>query len=253
MATITTIMITAMAGTAATTGTSTPIAMSLERGSLAKLLAWFSPAFPIGAFSYSHGLEWAVEAGDIADRASAERWIEDVLRFGAGATDAALLRHAHAAAEARDAEGLRGVAELAAAFQPSSERALESLSQGAAFLATVEAVWPAPGLAVFGAAWGGPVAAPVAAGVAAAAHGLAASLAAEAYLLAFTANLVSAAVRLVPLGQTDGQRIAAALAPLAAELAASRLPALDDLGAAALRSDLAAMRHETQHTRLFRS
>jgi urease accessory protein len=240
-------------GMAADMATATPTIMTLEGAALAKLLAWFSPAFPVGAFSYSHGVEWAVEAGDVADRASAEAWIGDVLRFGAGATDAALLRHAHAAGERGDAADLGAVAELAAAFQPSSERALESLAQGAAFLVTVEAVWPAPGLAAFRTAWQGPVAYPVAAGVAAAAHTLPARLAAEAYVLAFTANLVSAAVRLVPLGQTDGQRIAAALAPLAAELAHGPLLPLDDIGGAALRSDLASMRHETQYTRLFRS
>jgi len=223
-------------------------------GGLLKLLAWLSPSFPVGAFSYSHGLEWAVEAGDIADRASLEDWLADLLRHGAPGADAIFFRHVHQGLTAGDDGKVRAAAERAAAFHPSRERALENLSQGAAFLSTCRAAWPAPLLERFAAVWPGPVAYPVAVAAAAAAHGIAEEPALASYLHAFITNLVSAAVRLVPLGQTDGQRVLAALEPaLGTAAARSAGLALDDVGGATLRSDIASMRHETQYTRLFRS
>jgi urease accessory protein len=240
-------------GTTITATTITVITITMIEG-LAKLLAWLSPSFPVGAFSYSHGLEWAVEAGDIVDRPSLESWLADVLEHGAGCADAIFLAHAHRAVLAQDDAALREVAELAAAFQPTKERALESHSQGAAFLATVAAAWSAPGLDRLRAAWDGPVAYPVAVGVAAAAHGIDEALAVEGYLHGFASNLISAAVRLVPLGQTDGQRaLSGAEARIRTIAARARQLGLDDAGGATLRSDIASMRHETQYTRLFRS
>jgi urease accessory protein len=103
-------------------------------------------------------------------------------------------------------------------------------------------------------AWPGPIAYPVAVGVAAAGHGLPLEDALEAFGLGFVANLVSAAVRLGIVGQTDGQRVTAALVPAIRALASFAQGATqDDLGGAAFRSDLAALKHETQYTRLFRS
>src|SRR5689334_15741924 len=145
--TMVTIMITAIITTVTTTtSTITGINTIMTTEGLSKLLAWLSPSFPVGAFSYSHGLEWAIEAGDIADRATLEGWLADLLEHGAGRSDAIFLLHAHRAFAAADDVALREVAELAAAFQPTKERALESHSQGAAFLTTIEAAWPAPGL-----------------------------------------------------------------------------------------------------------
>lgn len=226
----------------------------VARPGLIELLSWMSPAFPVGAFAYSHGVEWAVEAGDVADRSTAEAWIETVLRCGAGRSDVVLLAEAHRAQAARDGARLAAVAELAAAFQPSRERAAESENQGAAFLATAAAAWPAPQPVLLAEVWDGPFAYPVAVGAVAGAHGLALADAATGYLHAFASNLISAAVRLVPLGQTDGQRILAALVGAIRHVAAEGCAgALDDLGGAALRADIASMRHETQYTRLFRS
>ncbi len=214
--------------------------------SLLKLLTWLSPAFPTGAYAYSHGLEWAVQDGDVTNEATATTWLRDVLHHGAGRTDAILLRHAH---RANTAEALQEVADLAAAAQPSAERRLETLAQGTAF-ALAAAVWGAPLLA----ALDGEVAYPVALGALAAAQGVAEDAAAAGLLHAFTANLVSAAVRLVPLGQTAGLRIQATLAPDIATIAAATANAtLDEIGGACFRSDIAAMRHETQYTRLFRT
>ena len=217
--------------------------------SLLRLLTWLSPAFPTGGFAYSHGLEWAVEAGDVRDETGLATWLDDVLRHGAGRTDAILLRHAHRAA---DLPALAHLAELAAAAQPSRERQAETLGQGGAF-ALAASVWGAPLLAAL-LDGGNPVPYPVAVGALAAAHGVAEDDAALGLLHAFTSNLVSAAVRLVPLGQTAGLRVLAALEATVSEVAAgTRTAALDDLGGACFRSDIAAMRHETQYTRLFRS
>ena len=230
-----------------------PAALALA--DLAKLMAWLSPSFPTGAYSYSHGLEWAVANGTVADAAGLEAWLADVIRHGAGRNDAILFAHAHRAVTEGDDAALSAAAELAAAFQPSRERHLEATAQGAAFLSAVAAAWPNARLAALAEALAGrPLAYPVAVAVAAAAHDLPLAPALSATLAAFVANLVSAGVRAIPIGQSDGQRVIAALAPIIAEVAAAAPGlSLDDLGGAALRADIASMRHETQYARLFRS
>ena len=244
----------AAATTTAITITTTSMAEPLPPAALYRLMAWMSPAYPVGAFSYSHGLEWAVEAGDITDAASLADWLGLVLDAGSGLADATFMVHAHRALAASDGAALAGVAELALAFQPARERLLETTAQGNAFMLATEAAWPTAGLGLLRSAWGGGVAYPVAVGAATAAHGIGEAPSLHAFLHALAANLVSAAVRLVPLGQTDGQRVLATLEPqVAATAAAAMAMPLDELGGHALRSDLAAMRHETQYTRLFRS
>jgi urease accessory protein len=221
---------------------------------LYRLMAWLSPAYPIGAFSYSSGIEWAVEAGDITDAATLERWLAVMVAEGSGFCDAVFFVHAHRAIAARDDTALRAVAELAAAFAPSKERHLETTAQGRAFLDTTRAAWPTATIDRLAAVWDGAVALPVAVAVAGAGHGIALAPALHAYLHALTANLISAGVRLVPLGQTDGQRVLAALEPVVTTTAErALLTGLDEIGGAAFRADLAGMRHETQYTRLFRS
>jgi len=225
-----------------------------DAAALYRLMAWLSPAYPVGAFSYSSGIEWAVEAGDVTDAASLQRWLAVMIGEGGGFCDAVFLVHAHRAAAAGDDAALRAVAELAAAFAPSKERHLETTAQGRAFLATTRAAWPCAALDRLLALWDGPVALPVAVGVAGAGHGMPLSPVLPAYLQAMAANLVSAGVRLVPLGQTDGQRVLAALEPVVAATAERALvSALYEVGSASFRADLASMRHETQYTRLFRS
>jgi len=229
-------------------------AADLNAAALYRLMAWLSPAYPIGAFSYSSGIEWAVEAGDVTDAATLERWLAVMIADGGGFCDGVFFAHAHRAAAERDDKALRAVAELAAAFAPSRERHLETTAQGSAFLDATRAAWPTPALDRLLALWDGAVALPVAVAVASAGNGIALAPALQAYLHALTANLVSAGVRLVPLGQTNGQRVLAALEPVVGATAARALTtALDDVGGAAFRADLASMRHETQHTRLFRS
>lgn len=230
--------------TATTTTTMADAMRPSGRTALIRLLAWLSPAFPTGAFAYSHGLEWAVECGDVADGLGLLLWLTDVLANGAGRSDTIMLRHAHRAAA--DPATLADIAELALATAPSRERQAEALDQGRAFLLAARA-WSAPVL---------PARTPyaVAVGALAGNHGIAEDDTAAAYLQTFASTLISAAVRLVPLGQTAGLQVLAALEPVILATAdATRNATLDDLGGCAFRSDLAAMHHETQYTRLFRS
>src|SRR5262245_35583915 len=176
----------------------------LDGGALYRLLAWLSPAYPVGAFSYSGGIEWAVEAGDIKDAETLQRWIAAMIANGSGSCDAVLFAHAHRAIAARDEDALRATAELAAALVSSKERFLETTGQGRAFLDATRAAWPCAALDRL-ASMCEDIAYPVAVGVAAAGHGIAREPVVLAYLQAIAANLVSAGVRLVPLGQTDGQ------------------------------------------------
>ena len=220
---------------------------------LARLMIWLSPAYPVGGYSYSHGLEWTVEAGRVKDAATLGAWIEDVLVHGAGRCDVIFLAEAWRALAAGDTALLEQTAELAAALAPSAERQLETLAQGTAFLAATMAAWPRPELAALGGD-GREVAYPVAVGACAAVHGLPLAETAQAFAQAFAANLVSAGVRLVPLGQSDGLRVLARLELLIPGMVAGALACtLDDAGGAAIAADIASMRHETQYTRLFRS
>jgi urease accessory protein len=221
---------------------------------LYRLMAWLSPAYPVGAFSYSSGIEWAVESSDIKDAESLKCWLAVTIAEGGGFCDAVFFAHAHRAITTDDDTVLRAVAELAAAFAPSRERHLETTAQGRAFVEATRAAWPCAALDRLAASWDGAVAYPVAVGVAAAGHGVAREPALGAFLHAVTANLISAGVRLIPLGQTDGQRLLAAFEPVVAATAARALAtSLDQTGGAAFRADLASMQHETQYTRLFRS
>jgi urease accessory protein len=240
--------------------TSEPAAVDASRGmnaeeaaALYRLMTWLSPAFPVGAFSYSSGIEWAVEAGDITDAASLRDWLAAMLSEGSGFCDAVFLAQAHRAASAQDEAVLREITELAAAFVPSRERQLETSTQGRAFIEIARSAWACDGLDGMVAACGGMVY-PVAVGVVSAGHAVPLEPAMHAFLHAVVSNWISAGARLVPLGQTDSQRI---LARLEADVAATAKRALeaslDDLGSATFRADLASLRHETQYTRLFRS
>ncbi len=224
----------------------------LDHAGLYRLMTWLSPSYPVGAFSYSHGLEYAVENGTVTDAAALENWLRDLLLFGSGRNDACLFHHAFEAAD--DLEKLLEVNVLAAAFVASSERHLETTAQGRAFAEATRDAWPCAALDRLLSVSAGPPAYPVVVAVAAAGHGLPLAAGLHAYLHGFAANIVSAGVRLIPLGQSDGQRVTAALEPAIAETAAlAQTMPLEDLGGASALADLAAMKHETQYTRLFRS
>jgi urease accessory protein len=225
-----------------------------EAAALYRLMTWLSPSFPVGAFSYSSGIEWAVEAGDITDAASLRDWLAAMLNDGSGFCDAVFVAQAHRAASARDEAALREIAELAAAFVPSRERQLETSTQGRAFIDIARSAWACEALDDMTAACGGPIVYPVAVGLVSAAHAVPLAPAMHAFLHAVVSNWISAGARLVPLGQTDSQRILAGLeADVAATARRALAASLDDLGSATFRADLASLRHETQYTRLFRS
>jgi urease accessory protein len=268
-----------------------PVVGPLASPGLYRLLAWLSPSFPIGAFSYSHGLEAAVAGAAVRDRASLEGWIAATVVQGSGRMDADILCAAHRAAQALNRAALDAANQRGIAFRATAELALESAQPGAAFLATCRAAWPDPFIEAWAAphsnplpapsltlprlrgreGWGrsgereGPAAKPwegeersfchsAAFGAVAARAGIPLADALTGYLQAFAANLVSAGLRLGIIGQTDGQRILAALEPIVGHAAAAAMvrdPA--NFGAATFAVDVASMMHETQYTRLFRS
>lgn len=210
---------------------------------LLRLLTWLSPAFPIGGFGYSHGLEAAIREGAVTDARELSGWIAGLLEHGSGWTDAVLAKAAWIAVTAEDHTALDEVSELAEALAPSLERRRETLAQGEAFLTAVAAWAPPPILQA-------PYS--VAVGAAAGAAGIPLEPALTAWLHAFAASLVSVAVRAIPLGQTDAVTVIAGLEGVILKVAArAAASSLDDLGQAAINSDIAAMRHETLHGRLF--
>lgn len=217
-----------------------------EATALARLMTWLSPAFPVGSFAYSHGLERAIHDGLIRDRQSLLGWLETLLEQGSAWNDAVLLAEAWRKIGAGD--DIADVAELAEAMSGSRERHMETTLQGGAFVDAM-AAWsgdPAGGE--------GPIAYPVAVGSAAARHGIAITDALTAYLHAFASNLVQACVRLVPLGQRDGVATLAALEPVILRTAGrAAASTLDDLGSCTIRADILSMNHETQYSRVFRS
>ncbi len=228
--------------------------MGTDAAALYRLLTWLSPAFPVGSFSYSSGIEWAVEAGDIFDPESLRDWLAAMLTDGSGFCDGVFLAQSYRAVEAADHARLRDIAELAAAFVPSRERQLEATTQGRAFIEAMRAAWICSDLEPALAACDGAIVYPVAVGLVGAAHAIPLDPTLHAFLHAVVSNWISAASRLVPLGQTDSQRVLALLEPVVAITAErASLATLDDVGSATFRADLAGLRHETQYTRLFRS
>lgn len=247
-------------GMITTTATGTAMTEQVSPAALYRLMTFLSPAFPVGAFTYSHGLEQVIEQGVVTDRVELERWLQDVLRHGAGRTDTILLAETCRKFLANDKDGVQDLRELGLALQPSRERRLETAAQGTAFIRTVQKSWRPQGV---GSAahfhelvdadqddW--PY--PVAVGLVCAAHGIPAGTAVTSFLQAFAANLVSAAIRSVPLGQNDGQLVVANLEAVIFGVSEEALRSgPDDLGSSAFLADIASMAHETQYSRLFRS
>jgi urease accessory protein len=238
---------------------------AVSQSALYRLLTFLSPAFPVGAFTYSHGLEQVIDAGGVSSAEELRIWLKDILTHGAGRSDAILMSQTYRTAFAGSNKGVRDLAELGLALQPSKERHLETSAQGTAFIDTVTASWPPDSHTTAGAVFSSltiensqtrltewPY--PVALGLICAAHELPEDASLTAFLHSFTANLISAAVRAVPLGQNEGQRVLAALEPFISEVAADAMGSgLDDLGTSTFLADIASMAHETQYSRLFRS
>lgn len=223
----------------------TIIAMAELAGpALLRLMAALSPAFPVGSFAFSHGLERAVHDGLVADRESLEAWLGDLLERGSGWNDAVLFA---AAWRCDDAEALESLAELGAALAGSRQRLAETTLQGSAF-GKASTAWNSE------TGDGAELSYPIAAGAFARRHAVPLEPALAAYLQAFASNLIQASQRLAPIGQTAGVRTLAALEPLILETAArAARSTLEDLGSMTFMSEIAAMRHETQYSRIFRS
>jgi len=231
-----------------------------ERGfstGLYRLLAWLSPGFPTGAFSFSHGLEAAAESGAARDRVSLQEWIVAVIAWGSGRIDADILRDGYRAAATDDIEALQAANRRGVTFRATAETRLETTAQGEAFLATCRAAWPDPLLDRWAARLergNEAVCYPAAVGAATARAGVPLAYALTGYLQAMAANLVSAGLRLGMIGQTDGQRILAALEPvIGAAVAGAITRGPDSFGGSTFAVELASMAHETQYSRLFRS
>src|SRR5262245_49361893 len=225
--------------------------------SLLRLQSWLSPVFPTGSYSYSHGLESAVESKQVHDRESLVDWLDADLHYGSPRNDAIFFVEAWRCTAGGDRARLLEISELAAACRGTAEFALETSQQGASCLATFGDVWPDPvteWLSQELRVRGLQAVLPVVVAVRSAAQRIPADVALRAFLQAFVGNLVTAGVRLIPLGRTDGQRAVAALEDAVLEATERAMTAgLDDLGTTALMVDLASASHETQYTRLFRS
>ncbi len=223
------------------------MAERIDTQALLRLVAWLSPAFPVGAFSYSNGLEQAVHDGHVGDAESLRGWLEALLCHGSGWNDAVLLGEAYRAFN--DPLRLASVIALSEAMATSRERHMETLLQGEAFLVAARH-WPHPVFERLGEG----VAYPVAVGAVASAHATGLEPAIAAYLHASVSNAVSVAIRCGVTGQRDGVGLIAALEPTIAEVARKASAAsLDDLGSATITADISSLRHETLHSRLFRS
>lgn len=220
--------------------------------SLYRLMTWLSPSYPVGAYTFSQGIETAVEAELIATGEDAENWIADMLRCGNGQADVAFLARAWEAAS--DAKQLRTIVEHVLAFQPTAELRREITAQGDAFLKASTAIWKCEEIELLQSVLVAGCPYPVAVGVAAKGHGVERHAAMVAFAQGYVSNLVSAAVRLIPLGQTDGQRIIANLMPLVLETVdtVADIP-LENVATATIIADILSMQHESQYTRLFRS
>jgi len=224
---------------------------------LLRLQTWLSPAFPIGSYGYSHGLEWAVEAESVNDRTSLIDWLAADLRYGSGRNEAIFFHEAWSSTTAGDESRLLEIAELAAAFRGTSEFALESAQQASACRATLSQVWRDPLLDKIAGQLADrqiPLSLALVLGIRCAKQDIPIVLALPAFLQSYIANLVTAGVRLIPLGQTDGQAAIAALEDVVLATSTDAENAtIGDLGSAGFFLDLASMAHETQYTRLFRS
>ncbi|MCF4097164.1 urease accessory protein UreF [Maritalea mediterranea] len=214
------------------------ILMSID---LHRLFAWFSPSFPIGAFSYSHGLEHAIETGDVTNGDELEAWLLTILVDGSGRNDAILVAHSYRA----QGEALQELSDLSLAICAGHERQFESVQQGYAFAKTAGEIsnfrfTPGP--------------LPIVVGQVAAKHEIDLRDVIALYLHSFVSNLISTAIRLMPVGQTQGQHILHALFEKIDVVSENALHAtLDDLGSACFLADISSMAHELQQPRIFRT
>jgi urease accessory protein len=230
---------------------------TLSNTALLNLMTLLSPSFPVGGYVYSHGIEYAVEDGRITNEQDLCVWINAALRHGTGRIDGILFKSAWAAVTENKFIDLKWVIERSDVMRGTKEMGLESQSQGKAFLDTTAQVWDLEKLDQVMEVVGGmehQPTYPVAVAIVSAASDIPFQASLLAYFHAFSANLVSAGIRLVPLGQVAGQRCMEELKlSIDDMLEATILGKIENLGTAAPIIDWASMQHETQYTRLFRS
>lgn len=228
-------------------GMSTEMPKPENSQSFLKLLTWLSPAFPIGSFSYSSGLESAIHDGLVHNKESLSKWLGDLLHHGPARNDTILLGLAWVAGNQKNA--IKELCDLALALAGSKERYLETTAQGNAFVSAAiewnkEAATPLPSICPL----------PIAVGVFAAAESLEKQETQIAFLHAFVSNQVQSALRLMKLGQQNGLMVMKQMEPKIIETVNSISDAtLNDLGTSTIMADIASMRHETMPSRIFRS
>lgn len=239
-------------GTTIITGITTPIPMA-DLAAQIRLLSWLSPAFPIGGFAYSQGFETAIAKGAITTIEDVAHWVEGLLHAGAIKADAIALCLAARAVWQDDPEGFAAIAELVLALQVSSERDKETREQAQSLLISARA-WPVAMPDWLTEALARPIALPVAFGGLAGVHGIDVPSACAGYVNAFVSQQISVAIRLVPLGQSDGLALLAQLEPKIAALAQSAQQAtIEDIGTIGYGADIASLTHEDLSVRIFRS
>ena len=206
---------------------------------LITVMQWLSPAFPIGGFAYSHGLEWAINKGYVSNREELQKWISDLLEYGSLKNDAILIKLVLQGSDPKE------INELAMALCPASERLSETQLQGGAFCKIMREVWS---LEI------DELTLPIALALAAKNESIDQNLVVPAYLHSFCSNLISVAMRLIPIGQTDGQKTLRELSPLISDsVRAVAKSDKDDLGSACFLSDVSAMQHEYLQPRVFKT
>lgn len=220
------------------------------------LQAWFSPGYPVGAYAYSHALEYEIEIGKVHNGETLEVWLEDMLRWGAGWTDAVLIGEVYRTMDRQSTQPdvLVQLSETVTAMMTSAEFRQESLQQGSAFLEITRSAWPHVNLDLFAQGCQGIQPYIICVALAGASHEVEQDALVQAYLLAMGSNWVSAAIRLNAIGQSEGQRRVAKLLPLINAISqGAKAETLDTLGSCTFINDIASFRHETLASRLFRS
>ncbi len=206
---------------------------------LITVMQWLSPAFPIGGFAYSHGLEWAINKGYVSNREELQKWVSDLLEYGSLKNDAILIKLVLKGSDPKE------INEIAIALCPANERLSETQLQGGAFCKIMREVWS---LEI------DDLALPIALALAAKNENIDQNLVVPAYLHSFCSNLISVAMRLIPIGQTDGQKTLRELSPLISDsVIAVAKSDKDDLGSACFLSDVSAMQHEYLQPRVFKT
>ena len=202
------------------------------------LQAWFSPAFPTGAFSYSHGLEAAIQHGLVSDKDSLTRWISCLLTSGSGWNDGLFLKAAY--------EGISDVNSLCLALCSSRERYQETIELGKSFSRAVNCS--------YGAELAQGLAYPVAVGIAARRRNIDIKLTTQSYLQAFAASLISVGVRIIPIGQQAGQDCLVTLCRIIEQVNNKLdVAGLEQLGSASFMSEIMSMMHEKSNPRIYRT